>query len=209
MTLKFILRFSFVVCFLAALNACSPVETPEQKNIAVLIEMAKVEADKMKPIKPKDRTLLTKLRVRKDKMLDTAIYYPEDPHSVPTSEIGLTIDEAKNGNLTLFMHTKYYGFKPLLIQKAWTKIDGNPIDVPVKGKWNQISGSYDSFWEISYQPLDSEGIRFIKRLANTPTPTIRFEGQNSHDDYEPSERQIAAIHTVLAAYEAAMGIDIK
>lgn len=199
----------FIASLLLALFGCSPQETAEQKQLAVLMKKASIEADRMKPTRIKDRSLLDKLRSSKDEMEDTVHYYPESPHSVPTSELGLNIFQTKSGDLLLSLNLLYYGYQGLYINRAWTKFDGNPVDVPVGKEWSRRAGGSGSYYEFTSTVLDSSGILFIKKLIATPKPTIRFQGSDGYDDYKPSERQIDAIRTVLAAYEAAMGINIE
>jgi len=106
------------------------------------------------------------------------------------------------------MYAIYFADNWLFVKKAWTKVDGVPVDLPVGDKWDRMNGS-GAIWEYADSKLNAETISMLKRFANTPSPTVRFEGDKSYEDFKPSEDRLISMRDVIAAYEAAMGIQIR
>jgi len=96
LSIRRIAVFQLVGLFIATVG-CSPTETPEQKEVATLMAKANAEAEKLKPTKPSDRSLLEKMRVTKDEMRELNFYNHAAPHNIASTDIRLYIVESKEG----------------------------------------------------------------------------------------------------------------
>lgn len=159
------------------------------------------------PAKLVDRTLLSKLKTSKDEMRDLVFYSYEFKEKNYT-DIYLYIVEDKNQALTLRFFLQYYGNNWTFINKAWTKIDGQAVDLPTQASWTR--GTDDIFvWEKSDVQLKDSDVLTIKKFASQNNPTIRFDGGEYFSDFKPSSERLHGLLEVLRAYEAAKGTGIN
>lgn len=159
------------------------------------------------PHKPSDRSLLANLKKERDEMRDVSFYMHKSGPNLLHNDVYLYIvDDGRDFSLRLYL--KYYSEDWLFVKRAWTKIDGQPIDLPTEQEWNRDNASGD-VWETSDRLLTESDASLIKRFASSNNPTIRFEGNQYYKDFKPSRKRLDAMLDVIKAYEAAKGIEIK
>jgi hypothetical protein len=165
-----------------------------------------VEVDP-KPHKPSDRSLLANLKKERDEMRDVSFYtHKSKPNSLHSDLYLYIVDDGSDFSLRLYL--KYFSEDWLFVKRAWTKIDGQAIDLPTEREWNRDNTS-GYVWETSDRLLSESDISLLKSFATLNNPTIRFEGDQYYEDFKPSRNRLDAILDVIKAYEAAQGIELK
>ena len=193
-----VVLFSCVGCS----NEHSSDDVKVEKNVTPTIE------NKPKPVKPIDRSLLNTLKVEKDEMRELTFYSHKSGPVYLHDDIYLYIVETKEHELSLRLYLKYYSESWLFVNRAWTKIDGNPIDLPTQERWDRDNAAGD-IWETSDKYLTDNDANLIKKLASSASPTIRFEGDRLYSNYKPSRKRLDAMLEIIKAYELAKGIELK
>lgn len=202
--------FSFLMSFLFAVFVAGCSNKNNTDTVAEASSAQKIESipePKPEPIKPIDRTLLSKLKADKDDMRELTFYtHKSGPVHLHDDVYLYIVDDGKD--LSLRFYLKYYGDDWLFVKKAWTKIDGQAADLPTEENWNRDNASGD-VWEISDKWLSDSNALLIKKFASSENPTIRFEGDKYYKDFKPSRKRLDAMLEVIKAYEAAKGVEIK
>ncbi len=152
---------------------------------------------------------LEKLKVDRDDMRDLSFYRHPSGMMLGQSDAYLYIVVNKSKELSLRMNLTYLGEDWLFVRKAWTKLDGDAVDLTDVGNEWRRNNSSSWVWEVSDTYLEGVALKNIKRLANADSPTIRFEGRDFYQDFKPSQKRLQAMRAVIAAYEAAAGKEIK
>ncbi len=190
---------------LIVVSGCSPDKNNTDESIQTqptpTVEIAP------EPIKPIDRSLLANLKKVRDEMRDVSFYSNKSgPNHLHNDVYLYIVDDGRD--LALRFYLKYYSDDWLFVERAWTKIDGQPIDLPTEQAWSRDNASGD-VWEISDRLLSESDASLIKRFASSNNPTIRFEGNQYYKDFKPSRKRLDDMSEVIKAYEAAKGIELK
>lgn len=149
-----------------------------------------------------DRSLLKKLTIEKDEM-EGLIFYSSGPIHSHNNFIRLYIVESGE-SLNLRLIVKYFGDDWLFIDRAWTRVGGESVDLPLSADWER-DHSGGKVWEWSDSRISGSALVTVKAFLQTNNPTVRFEGSKYYKDFKPSAAQLQAMRKVLAAYEAATG----
>lgn len=203
-------KYLILIAMIISISACDSSKTPvgSGKSNSDVQSPSSGEAPKAAtPEKPKDRTLISKLKVEKDEMREVSFYYHPKAAFSPSTKIKLYLSESKNGLAARFV-MEYWSDHWLFVERAWTKIDGVEYDLPSEARWNRDNGS-SFIWETSDSYLNKTSLSLIKKLAYADSPTIRFEGSKYYKDFKPSKSQLQMMKDMIAAYEAAVGIEIE
>lgn len=149
-----------------------------------------------------DRSLLKKLTIKKDEMSGRTFYSSGPIHSY-NNYIRLYIVESGD-SLNLRLIVQYFGDDWLFVERAWTRVGGASVDLPLIGDWER-DNSGGKVWEWSDSRIAGGALVIVKGLLQANNPTVRFEGSKYYKDFKPSAAQLQAMRKVLAAYEAATG----
>lgn len=153
---------------------------------------------------------LKALRADKDEMADITFYSSKtSPKYRNANGFYLYFGKTKDGTFTpLRLVAQYFADDWLFVGQAWAKADGTRVDVPSTSRrmgWERDHGSGD-IWEWSDYPLKSSAeIEAVRKIAFAKAVTVRFEGRQYYADKKLSEKQLAALREVIAAYEAVTG----
>lgn len=169
----------------------------EAEASAAATKAAEEEARK----KRADRSLLNKLKSKKDEMAGLTFYSAGPIHSFNNYIRLYIVDSGENLNLRLIV--QYFGDDWLFVNRAWTRISNMSVDLPLSTWERDNSGG--KVWEWSDSRVSGDSLITVKALLETKNPVIRFEGQQYYKDFKPSPEQLQAMRKVLAAYEAATG----
>ena len=192
------------------MSACDSSKTPissGKSNSDVQPASSGVDPKSVAPARPKDRTLISKLKVEKDEMREISFYYHPKAALSPNTKLKLYLAESKNG-ISLRLVMEYWSDHWLFVERAWTKLDGVEYDLPSEARWTRDNGS-SYIWEVSDSYLDKKSLSLIKKLANASNPIVRFEGSKYYKDFTPSKMQLQMMRDMISAYEAATGLDIE
>lgn len=156
---------------------------------------------------------LKQLRVQHDRMTGMSWYYhPSSPKYSNTNGFYLYFGRNENGQFTV-MHlvSRYYGSDWLFIKNAWALADGQRLTVPQysmapSNEWlrdNVDSGVWESF---DADIIKTPDIAIVRKLAESRDVMIRYEGRNYFGDRKVSEKQLAAMRSMIQSYEIITGV---
>lgn len=162
-------------------------------------ELADAEARRLRA----DRGLLANLKAERDEMAGLTFYSAGAIHS-HGNYVRLYIVE-DGDRLTLRLNVRYFGDDWLFVNRAWSRMGGEIVDLPLGNDWERDNAA-GKVWEWSDVRLNEYGLGTMRVLLAVKQPTIRLEGRQYYKDFKIPHNQIVAMRKVLAAYEAAIGL---
>lgn len=162
-------------------------------------EFAEAEARRLRA----DRSLLKSLKAERDEMSGLTFYSAGAIHS-RSSYVRLYIVE-DGDRLTLRLNLRYFGDDWLFINRAWSRMGGEIVDLPLGTDWERDNAA-GKVWEWSDVRLNEYGLGTMRVLLAVKEPTIRLEGRQYYKDFKIPQSQVLAMRKVLTAYEAALGL---
>lgn len=159
-----------------------------------------------KTLNKESKTQVSKLIGKKDEMRGITFFRHIDaPKNRDSNGLYVYFGKNDNGAYTpLRLVLQYHGSSWLFVEKAWSKIDGETIELPQtrdRMGWDRDNG-YGGIWEWSDFAITTESEKaIIKKIAAAKTMTIRYEGKKYYDDKKISKSQINAIKETFEEYE--------
>lgn len=182
----------------AVLLTLFPVVSPAQTKAASASQATKAVVD---PLKGLSR--------QHDQMRGIAWYRsPSSPKHTNANGFYLYFGKEDSGRLLpLRLVAQYHADDWLFISRAWAKADGAKLDIPQESRksfgWER-DNSGGMIWEWSDTAITTaQDIATVRRISESKSVTVRFEGKQYYNDKSLSTTQLKAMRDIIFAYEAA------
>lgn len=147
----------------------------------------------------REESLIASLRVEEDRIDGVTWYHhPHEPrYWDQRSLVWLAIAVPRGGRPQLVMHTHYTADRWLFVHEVKAYHHGY-AEVLTQG---EFQGDHDTeIWEWRNEVPTEHQLWMLENLARAPDATLRYEGQQYHDDVELSAADKQLILDMLEAY---------